>query len=84
MELSSYFGRRVERIRSINPVKCPVIYIGASGYGVGTLRSGFKDLAGLRHTIFYPVFILLSASANSILKFLKCLPNKAFEFSYLF
>ena len=60
-ELSNYFGKRVERIRRIDPVKCPVIYIGATGKGTGTLRSRFRDLAGLRHTIFYPVFSLILA-----------------------
>ena len=60
-ELKGYFGKRVKRIKNIDPVKCPVIYIGATGRGSGNLRSRFQNLAGLRHTIFYPVFALLLA-----------------------
>ena len=63
-ELWSYYGSRLDRLKRVNPILCPVIYIGGTGKGKGTLRSRFRDLAGLRHTTFYPVFVLLLAGCE--------------------
>ena len=59
-ELSHNFIPRVERLKGLDPQSCPIIYLGATGKGRGNLRDRFKDLSGIRHTIFYPVFCLLS------------------------
>ena len=50
--LTKYWGPRFERLKRIDPSTCPVIYIGGTGKGTGTIRSRFADLAGWRHTIF--------------------------------
>ncbi|MBN1682661.1 hypothetical protein JW865_03815 [Candidatus Bathyarchaeota archaeon] len=59
-ELISYYSSRIQRLKQIEPLICPIIYIGAVGKGKGTLRGRFIDLAGHRHTVFYPIFCLLS------------------------
>jgi len=56
--LTKYWGPRIERLKRIDPLTCPTIYIGSTGKGKGTIRSRFADLAGLRHTIFPCVLAL--------------------------
>lgn len=51
-KLEENWKSKIERIRNIDPFLCPVIYIGGTGKGSGTLRMRFTDLAGIRHVIF--------------------------------
>ncbi len=53
VELLSFVKDRLMRLNRIGD--CPVIYIGSSS----NIRVRFKDLAGLRHTAFFPVLTLL-------------------------
>ena len=52
-ELSSYVSRRLRRLSRVS--ECPVIYIGSTN----NLRVRFRDLAGVRHTVFFPITALL-------------------------
>lgn len=52
-ELIKYVGNRLIRILQIRD--CPVIYIGSTE----SIRSRYKDLAGRRHTAFFPILALL-------------------------
>ena len=62
--LTKYWGPRIERIKRIDPLTCPIIYIGGTGKGEGTIRSRFADLAGWRHTIFPCILALRLAGWN--------------------
>ncbi|OYT37471.1 MAG: hypothetical protein B6U89_07240 [Desulfurococcales archaeon ex4484_58] len=53
IELSRYVESRLKRLYRIG--ECPLIYIGSAN----SIRSRYLDLAGKRHTIFFPVLILL-------------------------
>ncbi len=78
--LSRYWGPRIERIRRIDPSQCPVLYIGCSGKGSGTIRTRFRDLAGLRHTIFPCIFVLRLADIDIAFGFITFSNGaKAFE-----
>ena len=59
-QLSRYLTPRILRLETIDPLNCPIIYLGGTGKGKGNLRGRFIDLSGIRHTAFYPVFCLLS------------------------
>ena len=52
-ELTRYVTRRLTRISHIRD--CPLIYIGSTD----NIKSRFMDLAGRRHTAFFPVLALL-------------------------
>ncbi len=52
-ELIRYVTNRLTRLFRIR--NCPLIYIGSTG----NIRSRFKDLAGRRHTAFFPILALL-------------------------
>lgn len=53
--LLDYAGERLSRLKRIG--ECPVLYIGSTPRG--KLRGRFRDLAGKRHTAFFPVLALL-------------------------
>lgn len=57
-ELIEYVNSRLRRVLRIRD--CPVIYIGSTG----NLRSRYKDLAGIRHTAFFPILALLLSRWN--------------------
>jgi len=52
-ELIKYVGNRLIRVLQIRD--CPVIYIGSTE----SIRSRYKELAGRRHTAFFPILALL-------------------------
>ncbi|MHA1594593.1 MAG: DUF7664 domain-containing protein [Candidatus Baldrarchaeia archaeon] len=52
-ELISYVNSRLNRITRIE--NCPVIYIGSTS----DIRTRYRDLAGIRHTAFFPILALL-------------------------
>ena len=63
-EFLRYVNSRLNRLRRIGD--CPVIYIGSTSglRGVGaksSIRSRYVDLAGRRHTAFFPILALLLA-----------------------
>ena len=80
-ELWRYYGARLERLKRIDTSRCPVIYIGGTGRGGGTLRSRLYDLAGVRHTAFYPTFTLLLAGCDIDYGWM-ALPSGAEAFNY--
>ncbi len=53
LELIDYVYSRLERLYRIRG--CPVIYIGSTD----NIQSRYKDLAGRRHTAFFPILALL-------------------------
>ncbi len=63
-QLWKHYWPRLARLEAIDPSTCPVIYIGGTGRGSGSIKTRFQDLAGWRHTIFFPVFVLLLAGCN--------------------
>jgi len=62
-EFLKYVDSRLERLRRISA--CPVIYIGSTtglkGGKSSSIRTRYKDLAGRRHTVFFPILALLLA-----------------------
>ena len=52
-ELIKYVESRLVRLLRIK--SCPLIYIGSTD----SIKSRFKDLAGIRHTAFFPILALL-------------------------
>jgi len=53
-EFKRYVISRLERLRRIG--KCPIIYIGAAP---SSIKSRYRDLSGVRHTVHYPILALL-------------------------
>ena len=64
-EFLRYVNSRLNRLRRIGD--CPVIYIGSTsglrseGSATSSIRSRYVDLAGRRHTAFFPILALLLA-----------------------
>ncbi len=52
-ELIQYVSNRLARLLRIGD--CPLLYIGSTD----SIKSRFKDLAGVRHTAFFPILALL-------------------------
>jgi len=69
-ELIRYVESRLARLDRIG--ECPVIYIGSTGARRSGLRSRLMDLAGRRHTAFFPVFTILVAHWKIDFGFVTC------------
>lgn len=74
LELETYIRSRLDRLNRIGA--CPVIYIDSTGAEKGGLRSRLRDLAGKRHTAFYPIFVLLYSKWKIDYGFKDCKSNK--------
>lgn len=65
-ELLQYVESRLKRLNKVED--CPVVYVGSTA----TLSGRLKDLAGRRHTAFFPLFVVLYSGWRVDYGFLKC------------